>query len=129
MDIKFAYTKTFMVGAGEEDLSEGAIKRNYMLWWQNTRAKGESGLRLTQEGFEYAVERADLESYEIRFPNEIKFTPQVFLYLDNFIDCPYYVTKKRIYVFSEKMALNLMMFAGDIKQYGLARAMAAELKD
>lgn len=129
MDIKFAYTKTFMVGAGETDLSEDAIKRNYMLWWQNTRAKGDSGLRLTKDGFDYAVDNAELESYEIRFPNEIKFTPQVFLYLDNFIDCPYYVTKKCIYVFSEKMALNLMMFAGDIKQYGLARAMAQELDD
>ena len=41
----------------------------------------------------------------------------------------YYVTKKRIYVFSEKMGLQLMMFAGDIKQYGLARAMAQELDD
>lgn len=128
MDVKQAYTRTFMIGAGEA-VSEDSVKRNYMLWWQNTRAKGESGLRLTKDGFEYAVERADLQVYEIKFPNEIKFTPQVFLYLDNFIDCPYYVTKKRIYVFSEKMALNLMMFAGDIKQYGLARAMAAELED
>lgn len=128
MDVKQAYTRTFMIGAGEA-VTEDSVKRNYMLWWQNTRAKGESGLRLTKDGFEYAVERADLQVYEIKFPNEIKFTPQVFLYLDNFIDCPYYVTKKRIYVFSEKMALNLMMFAGDIKQYGLARAMAAELED
>jgi len=129
MDVKQAYTRTFMIGAGEDDMSDESIKRNYMLWWQNTRAKGDSGLRLTRDGFDYAVEKADLETYEIKFPNEIKFTPQVFLYLDNFIDCPYYVTKKRIYVFSEKMALNLMMFAGDIKQYGLARAMAQELED
>ena len=91
--------------------------------------KGDSGLRLTKDGFEYAVDHADLATYEIKFPNEIKFTPQVFLYLDNFIDCPYYVTKKRIYVFSEKMGLQLMMFAGDIKQYGLARAMASKLED
>jgi len=129
MDVKQAYTRTFMIGAGEDDMSDESIKRNYMLWWQNTRAKGDSGLRLTRDGFDYAIEKADLETYEIKFPNEIKFTPQVFLYLDNFIDCPYYVTKKRIYVFSEKMALNLMMFAGDIKQYGLARAMAQELED
>ena len=129
MDVKQAYTRTFMIGAGEDDMSDETIKRNYMLWWQNTRAKGDSGLRLTRDGFDYAIEKADLETYEIKFPNEIKFTPQVFLYLDNFIDCPYYVTKKRIYVFSEKMALNLMMFAGDIKQYGLARAMAQELED
>jgi len=129
MDTKEAYTRTFMISAGETDLSAESVKRNYMIWWQNTRAKGDSGLRLTRDGFDYAVENADLQTYEIKFPNEIKFTPQVFLYLDNFIDCPYFVTKKRIYVFSEKMALNLMMFAGDIKQYGLARAMASELED
>jgi len=96
MDVKQAYTRTFMIGAGEDDMSDESIKRNYMLWWQNTRAKGDSGLRLTRDGFDYAIEKADLETYEIKFPNEIKFTPQVFLYLDNFIDCPYYVTKKRI---------------------------------
>jgi len=127
MDLKEAYTKVFMLGADEQEINNETIKNNYMLWWQNTRAKGDAGLRLTQEGFSYAVERAELETYEIKFPNDIKFTPQVFLYLDNFIDCPYYVTRKRIYVFSEKMALQLMMFAGDIKQYGLARAMAQEI--
>jgi len=129
MDVKEAYTKTFMIGPSETDLSNESIKKNYMRWWQNTRAKGDSGLRLTKDGFVYATDSADLQTYEIKFPNEIKFTPQVFLYLDNFIDCPYYVTKKRIYVFSEKMGLQLMMFAGDIKQYGLARAMAKDLED
>ena len=124
MDIKEAYTKTFMISANAENITETEIKKNYMLWWQNTRMKGDSGLRLTKDGFEYAVDHADLATYEIKFPNEIKFTPQVFLYLDNFIDCPYYVTKKRIYVFSEKMGLQLMMFAGDITKYGLARAMS-----
>jgi len=127
MDIKYAYTKTFMIGAGEEDKSDDSIKKNYMLWWQNTKEKGAKGMRLTRAGFEYATDKAELKTYEIGFPNEIQFTPQVFLYLDEFIDCPYFVTKKRIFVFSEKMALQLMMFAGDIKQYGLARAMAKEI--
>ena len=128
MDKKEAYTRAFLIASGEP-VTEDNIKKHHMLWWQNIRAKGESGLRLTQDGFLFCTEKADLQQYEIQFPNAIQFTPQVFLYLDNFIECPYYVTKKRIYVFSEKMALNLMMFAGDIKQYGLARAMAKELQD
>jgi len=127
MDKKEAYTRAFLIAAGQE-ITDDSIKKNHMLWWQNIRAKGESGLRLTHDGFLFCTETADLKQYEIQFPNAIQFTPQVFLYLDNFIDCPYYVTKKRIYVLSEKMALNLMMFAGDIKQYGLARAMAKELE-
>jgi len=126
MDKKTAYTKTFLFAADKET-DEESIKKHHMLWWQNIRAKGDSGLRLTKEGFDFVVSEADIQTHEIHFPNDIQFTPQVFLYLDEFIDCPYYVTKKRIYVLSEKMALNLMMFAGDIKQYGLARAMAKEL--
>jgi hypothetical protein len=128
MDKKTAYTKTFLIAA-EKDTSEESVKKYHMLLWQNIREKGDSGLRLTKEGFEFVVDQADLKVHEIQFPNDIQFTPQVFLYLDQFIDTPYYVTKKRIYVLSEKMALQLMMFAGDIKQYGLARAMAKELED
>ena len=126
MDKKTAYTKTFLIAA-EKDTSEDAIKKHHMLWWQNIRAKGDSGLRLTQEGFNFVAHEADIKVHEIQFSNDIQFTPQVFLYLDEFIDCPYYVTKKRIYVLTEKMALQLMIFAGDIKQYGLARAMAKEI--
>ena len=128
MDKKTAYTKTFLI-ASEIEPTEEAIKKYHILWWQNIRAKGDSGLRLTKDGFEYVVHKADLKVHEIHFPNDIHFTPQVYLYLDEFIDTPYYVTKKRIYVLSEKMALHLMMFAGDIKQYGLARAMAKDLEN
>lgn len=128
MDKKEAYTRTFLISANLSVDSDN-VKKHHILWWQNIRSKGDAGLRLTKEGYDFAISTADLKSYEIHFPNDIQFTPQVFLYLDNFIDCPYYVTKKRIYVFSEKMALNLMMFAGDIKQYGLARAMAQELEN
>ena len=42
MDIKEAYTKTFMISAGQEDIVATEIKKNYMLWWQNTRMKGDS---------------------------------------------------------------------------------------
>ena len=37
---------------------------------------------------------------------------------------PDYVDKKKIVVTMEKMALQLMLFAGDITKYGLARAMS-----
>jgi len=127
MDKKEAYTRTFLL-ASEMSIDDDHVKKHHVMWWQNIRSKGDAGLRLTKEGFEFATKRAELKNYDIQFPNDIQFTPQVFLYLDKFIDCPYYVTKKKISVFSEKMALNLMMFAGDIKQYGLARAMAKELE-
>ena len=58
------------------------------------------------------------------FPAKIIFTPQTYLWLDEFVDCPYYVDKKKILVTMEKMALQLMLFAGDITKYGLSRAMS-----
>ena len=60
----------------------------------------------------------------VQFPDKIIFTPQTYLWLDEFVDCPYFVDKKKIIVTMEKMALQLMMFAGDVTKYGLARAMS-----
>ena len=65
-----------------------------------------------------------LPIYVIKFPDRIIFTPQTYLWLDEFVDCPYFVDKKQIHVTMERMALQLMMFAGDITKYGLARAMS-----
>ena len=56
--------------------------------------------------------------------HKVIFTPQTYLWLDEFVECPYYVDKKKIIVTMEKMALQLMLFAGDITKYGLARAMS-----
>ena len=80
-------------------------------------------LRLTKQGLE-TIEKLDIKTYTIKFPDKIIFTPQTYLWLDEFVDCPYFVDKKQIKVTMEKMALQLMMFAGDITKYGLARAMS-----
>ena len=80
-------------------------------------------LRLTKQGLEI-IEKLDIKTYTIKFPDKIIFTPQTYLWLDEFVDCPYFVDKKQIKVTMEKMALQLMMFAGDITKYGLARAMS-----
>ena len=80
-------------------------------------------LRLTKQGLDI-VKRLEIKTYTIKFPDKIIFTPQTFLWLDEFVDCPYYVDKKQITVTMERMALQLMMFAGDVTKYGLARAMS-----
>jgi len=78
---------------------------------------------LTKLGFEW-IESLDLKTYTIKFPQKIIFTPQTYLWLDEFVDCPYFVNKSKIVVTMEKMALQLMLFAGDVTKYGLARAMS-----
>ena len=130
MDRKTAYTRTFLL-LKAQPLHEESIKASYFAWWQNVRENYESrSLRLTKIGLEW-LESLDFKTYTIKFPNKIIFTPQTYLWLDEFVDCPYFVDKSKIIVTMEKMALQLMLFAGDITKYGLARAMskADEQKD
>ena len=78
---------------------------------------------MTKSGLE-VLKKLEIKTYSIKFPDTIIFTPQTFLWLDEFVDCPYFVDKKQIVVSMERMALQLMMFAGDVTKYGLARAMS-----
>jgi hypothetical protein len=123
MDTKTAYTRTFM-DLLELPIHDESIKTNYYTWWQNVRESYQArSLRLTKSGLE-VINKSDIKIYTIKFPDKIVFTPQTYLWLDEFVDCPYYVDKKQIHVTMEKMALQLMMFSGDITKYGLARAMS-----
>ena len=130
MDTKTAYTRTFMALL-EQPIHDESIKTNYYTWWQNVRESYQArSLRLTKPGLE-TVKTLDIKTYDIAFPDKIIFTPQTYLWLDEYVDCPYFVDKKKIIVTMEKMALQLMLFAGDITKYGLARAMskAGDTKD
>lgn len=123
MDVKTAYTQTFMQLLNQT-LHEENLKTCYYTWWQNVRESYQArSLRLTKSGLDI-VKKLDIKTYTIKFPDKIIFTPQTFLWLDEFVDCPYYVDKKQIVVTMERMALQLMMFAGDVTKYGLARAMS-----
>ena len=123
MDRKTAYTRTFLELL-EQPTHDESIKTNYYTWWQNVRESYQArSLRLTKPGLEM-LKTLDLKTYDIKFPAKVIFTPQTYLWLDEFVDCPYYVDKKKIIVTMEKMALQLMLFAGDVTKYGLARAMS-----
>ena len=123
MDRKTAYTRTFLM-LKDETIHDESVKTSYFTWWQNVRENYESrSLRLTKPGFQM-IQEIDLKTYTIKFPQKIIFTPQTYLWLDEFVDCPYFVDKAKIIVTMEKMALQLMLFAGDVTKYGLARAMS-----
>jgi len=123
MDTKTVYTRTFMEMLNLP-MHDESVKTNYYTWWQNVRESYQArSLRLTKPGLEI-IKKLDIKIYSIKFPDKIIFTPQTYLWLDEFVDCPYYVDKKQIQVTMEKMALQLMIFAGDITKYGLARAMS-----
>ena len=120
MNWKETYTKVFLKQA-DIAISESSMKEYMPKWWQNTRDVG--GLRLTEEGMIFLMEKIDLATYDVPFPADFKITTQVILFLDKFIDCPYYVTNKGITVTEEKKALELHLFSGDVRKYGLAKAL------
>jgi hypothetical protein len=100
------------------------FEKNHALIWQNPRQKETGGLRLTDIGYETFVAKMDIKSYDIEFPKEFTVTNQIVIWLDRFIDSPYYIDRKSIVVFKEKTAVQLVLFSGDVQKFGLAKAMA-----
>jgi hypothetical protein len=49
--------------------------------------------------------------------------------MDTFIDCPYYLASNGIIVTDEKKAMELHLFSGDIRKYGLTKALSRQKKD
>ena len=100
------------------------FKKNHSLIWQNPREKSNGGLRLTDQGYQIFSNDLDMKSYTINFPDkEFMLTNQIMIWLDRFIDSPYYINKNSIVVFKEKTAVQLILFNGDVKKYGLIKAM------
>ena len=121
MNWKETYTKVFLKQINKS--TDSATVKQYMpLWWQNTRNKISGGLRLTDRGYELLKE-IEIETYDIPYPKDMPLTTQVIIFLDQFIDCPYYLTNRSIIVTNEKKAVELTLFSGDLRKYGLTKAM------
>lgn len=123
--IKELYTKIFLEQAGLPTNDE-SIRHYILRWFRNPREKLNSSLTLTDEGFEFLTTKIGIKSYRIQFPKDFQITTQVVLFLDKFLDCPNYYNKKEIYVFKEKKAAELMLFSGDVRKYGIAKALARQ---
>jgi hypothetical protein len=70
-----------------------------------------------------------LQEYEIPFTEPIDLSPQIIIFFDRYLDCPYYLTYQGLTVFSEKKAFELHLFSDDIRKFGLVKAMSARSKD
>ena len=127
MNWKETYTKIFLKELGKAT-SDANVSQYMPLWWKNTRNKGEGGLRLTDTGMEI-VEEIGLATYDVPYPRDMPLTTQVIIFLDQFIDCPYYLTNRSITVLNEKKAVELTLFSGDLRKYGLTKAMNRSKKD
>ena len=122
MNWKETYTKIFLKQS-DIAVSDANVKQYMSDWWQNIRGKTDGGLRLTEDGFDFLHDNLEIQMYEIPFPRDFKFTTQTYIFLDQFITCPYYLTNRSIWVTDEKQSMELHLFSGDLRKYGLTKAM------
>ena len=125
MDTKLLLTKEFLKGTGLPD-DEKSLEKYLWSWWVNPRLNGERSLGLTSQGFDVISQQVGLKFYQIDLPKDIDITNQLIIWLDKFIDCPWYMTKKTIYVSREKVAVQLMLFSGDLQKFGKAKDKATK---
>jgi hypothetical protein len=128
MNWKEIYTKIFLKQANKT-YNESSLKEYMPIWWQNTRNKDTGGLRLTDEGFRFISEDIELLTYVVPYPKDLELTTNVIIWLDNFIDCPYYLGQDYIVVTNEKKAVELTLFSGDVRKYGINKALSRSRKD
>lgn len=125
MTLKNSYTESFLK-LGRQEVSQEEIDKHKKIWWYNKRKNNNTSLRLTEEGLNYTLE-IGLRNYEIEFPNSVHLNPQVLVWLDRFLDSPYFLKKKSIIVTKEKAAFELYLFSGDIQKFGFVKALAKKL--
>jgi len=123
---KIQYTKIFL-NAAKQSSSEDNIKKHQRLWWWSYRNKETGGLRLTEDGIKFIKEVAEIHTYEIEFPKEFGITPQVLIWLDHYINSPFFITNRHITVLREREAFELYFLSGDIRKLGHNKAMNKRL--
>jgi hypothetical protein len=126
MDRKNIYTRSILRASGQE-IDETLLKKMKLTWWFNVRLKVDGGLRLTDEGLRFITEEAGIKTYAVELPSKLKMTSQILIWLDNFINSPYYLSTKEIIVTEEKTAFELYLFSGDIQKLGYTKAMRKRL--
>lgn len=126
MDPKDQYTMMFL-RAANQPCSLADVKKVKTLWWWSTRDKDQGGLRLTDLGLNFVQKHADVKTYKIELPKDLVFSAQIFVWLDQFIDSPFHLTKRAITVLSEKSAFELYLFSGDVKKMGASKALAKRI--
>lgn len=98
------------------------IKKLVNDWWQNPMNKEVGGLKLTEQGH-ICLKKVKFKEYKIKVETQCnRLTNQQIILLDRFIDCPWFLTNKEVIVYGERMAVQLVLFSGNILKFASARA-------
>lgn len=122
------YTKIFLQ-QWNKSTDDANMEMYGRKWWQSNRASKPTALRLSEEGFEFLTNELDIKMYEIPFTEAIELSPQTIIFLERYIDCPYFLTNQSISVFSERKSFELYLFSDDIRKFGLVKAMTERQND
>ena len=128
MITRTALTKIFLQQWGKST-DDANINLYSHKWWQSNRVNKPNAFRLSDDGYEFLVKELELKEYEIPFTEPIELSPQTIIFLERYVDCPYYLTNMSITVFSERKGFELMLFSDDIRKFGLLKAMNERDKD
>jgi hypothetical protein len=123
-----ALTKIFLQQWGKS-VDDANVKLFGRKWWQSNRTNKQNAFRLSEEGFDFLTNTLEIKMYEIPFTEQIELSPQTIVFLERYIDCPYYLTTQSITVFSERKSFELYLFSDDIRKFGLIKAMNEREKD
>lgn len=123
-----ALTKIFLQHWGKS-IDDANVSMYSRTWWQSNRVNKQNAFRLSDKGYEFLVSELELTEYEIPFTEPIELSPQTIIFLERYIDCPYYLTNQSITVFSEKKSFELYLFSDDIRKFGLIKAMNERQKE
>lgn len=126
MNQRFEITRYVLKTLGQKDNDE-YIKDMLPRFWINPRKKETGGLRLTEDGYKW-MKDANIKDYQIDIPKGIYWSNQLIIWLDQFIESPFYLTSKSIFVFNERMAVQLVLFSGNVAKFGLSKAKAVARK-
>ena len=119
MDTKRSLTKQFLKELGMPNDAKD-IENIIWVWWRNPR-EGEKSFGLTAVGFNTLSKSIGLKFYQIDIPDSTIITNQITIWMDKYIDCPFYLDKKSIYVSREKVAVQLILFSGDLYKFGKSK--------
>jgi hypothetical protein len=128
MITRTALTKIFLQQWGKS-IDDANINLYSHKWWQSNRVSKPNAFRLSDEGYEFLVKELELKEYEIPFTEPIELSPQTIIFLERYVDCPYYLTNQSITVFAERKGFELMLFSDDIRKFGLVKAMSERQKE
>jgi len=123
-----ALTKIFLQHWGKS-IDNANVELYNRQWWQSNRIGKQNAFRLSDDGYQFLVGELDIKEYEIPFTEPIELSPQTIIFLERYIDCPYYLTNQSITVFSERKSFELMLFSDDIRKFGLVKAMTERQKE